>query len=72
MLKIPKSTIDRHIQHLRLVKKLGIWIPHQLKEINLTKHINACDLHLTRDTLKLLRYEKAIKDRNSKLHVCSK
>ena len=28
MLKIPKSTIDRHIQRLGLVKKLDIWIPH--------------------------------------------
>ena len=26
MLKIPKSTIDRHIQRLELVKKLNIWI----------------------------------------------
>ena len=31
MLKIPKSTIDRHIQRLRLVKKFDIWIPHELK-----------------------------------------
>ena len=40
MLKIPKSTIDRHIQGLRLVKKLDIWIPHEFKEIHLTKRIN--------------------------------
>ena len=49
MLKIPKSSIDRHIQHLGLVKKLDIWIPHELKEIYLTKRINACDLHLKRN-----------------------
>ena len=49
MLKIPKSTIDRHIQRLELVKKLDIWIPHELKEIHLTKRINACDLHLKRN-----------------------
>ena len=49
MLKIPKSTIDRHIQRLGLVKKLDIWIPHELKEIHLTKRINACDLHLKRN-----------------------
>ena len=30
MLRIPKSTIDRHIQRLGLVKKLNIWIPHEL------------------------------------------
>ena len=35
MLKIPKSTIDRHIQRLGLVKKLDIWIPHGLKEVHL-------------------------------------
>ena len=46
MLKIPKLTIDRHIQRLGLVKKLDIWIQHELKEIHLTKRINACDLHL--------------------------
>ena len=49
MLKIPKSTIDRHIQGLGLVKKLDIWIPHELKKIHLTKRINACDLHLKRN-----------------------
>ena len=50
MLKIRKLTIDRHIQRLGLVKKLYIWIPHELKEIHLTKRINACDLHLKRNT----------------------
>ena len=49
MLKIPKSTIDHHIKRLGLVKKLDIWIPHELKEIHLTKRINACDLHLKRN-----------------------
>ena len=45
MLRIPKSAIDRHIR-LGIIKKLDIWIPHKLKEIHLTKRINACDLHL--------------------------
>ena len=36
MLKISKTTIYRHIQRLGLVKKLDIWIPHELKEIHLT------------------------------------
>ena len=26
-----------------------MWIPHELKEIHLTKRINACDLHLKRN-----------------------
>ena len=49
ILKIPKSTIDRHMKFHRLVKKLNIWIPHELKEIHLTKRINACVLHLKRN-----------------------
>ena len=51
MLKIPKSTIDHHIQRIGLVMKLDIWIPHKLKEIHFTKHIKACDLHLKRNEL---------------------
>ena len=49
MLKILKSTIDRHIQRLGLVEKLYIWIPHELKEIHFKKRINACDLHHKRN-----------------------
>ena len=49
MLKIPKSTIDRHIKRLGLVKKLDICIPHELKEIHLTKCNNACVLYLKRN-----------------------
>ena len=49
MLKIPKSTIDHHIQRLELVKEIDIWIPHELKKIHLTKRINTCDLHLKRN-----------------------
>jgi len=48
-LKIPKSTIHDHIKRLGLVKKLDIWVPHQLKEIHLTKRIDACDVHLKRN-----------------------
>ena len=53
MFKILKSTIDRHIQRLGLVKKLDIRISHKLKEINLTKRINACDLQLKRNEFDL-------------------
>ena len=49
MLKITKSAIDHHIKRLGLVKKLDIWIQRELKEIYLTKRINACDLHLKRN-----------------------
>ena len=30
------------------MSKLDIWIPHEFKEIHLTKRINACHLHLKR------------------------
>ena len=46
MLKIPKSTINHHVQRLGFVKKLDISIPYELKKIHLTKRINSCDLHL--------------------------
>ena len=49
MLKRSKSTIERHIQRLGLVKKPDIWIPHELKEMHLTKRINACDFHPKRN-----------------------
>ena len=47
MLNIPKSTVIYNV--LDSLKKIDIWIPHELKEIHLTKRINACDLHLNRN-----------------------
>ena len=49
MLKILNSRIDRHIQRFGLVKKLDIRISYELKEVHLSKRINACDLHLKRN-----------------------
>ena len=49
ILKMRQSTIYRYIQRLEHVKKLDIWIVHELTEIHLTKRINACDLHLKRN-----------------------
>ena len=48
-LNIPKSTVHYHIKSLGLLKKLDIWVPHELKEIHLTNRINACDMHLKRN-----------------------
>ena len=39
----------RHIQRLGLVKKLDIWIPHELEEIHLTNRIKGSNLHLKRN-----------------------
>lgn len=48
-LNIPQSTIHDHIRRLGLVKKLDIWVPHELKEIHLTNRFNVCDMHLKRN-----------------------
>ena len=44
-----KSTIHRQIKIHGLVKKLDIWVPHELKEIHLTNPFNACDMHFKRN-----------------------
>ena len=46
-LKIPKSTVYRHIKSLGLVKKLDIRVPYEMKEIHLPNRIN--DKHLKRN-----------------------
>ncbi|XP_053947037.1 histone-lysine N-methyltransferase SETMAR-like [Anastrepha ludens] len=48
-LNIPKSTGHERIKSLGLVKKLAIWVSHELKEIHLTNRINACDMYLKRN-----------------------
>ena len=40
-LNVSQTTIENHIRCLGLVKKLDIWVPHELKEIHLTQRINA-------------------------------
>ncbi|CAK9802842.1 Histone-lysine N-methyltransferase SETMAR [Anthophora quadrimaculata] len=40
-LNVSHTTIETHIRRLGLVKKLDIWVPHELKEIHLTQRINA-------------------------------
>ena len=44
-----KSTVHRQIEIHGLVKKLDIWVQHELKEIHLTNPFNACDMHLKRN-----------------------
>lgn len=48
-LNVSHTAIEKHLKRMKLVKKLDIWVPHDLKEIHLTKRINACDLHLRRN-----------------------
>ncbi|XP_014611211.1 PREDICTED: histone-lysine N-methyltransferase SETMAR-like [Polistes canadensis] len=46
---VSHTTIENHLKRFRLVKKLDIWVPHDLKEIHLTQRINVCDLLLRRN-----------------------
>ena len=48
-LDILNSTVCLHLQQLGYVNKLNIWVPHELKEIHLTKRINICDSFLNRN-----------------------
>ena len=48
-LNVSHTAIEKHLKRVGLVKKLDIWVPHDLKEVHLTKRINACDLLLKRN-----------------------
>ncbi|KAK2580003.1 hypothetical protein KPH14_010768 [Odynerus spinipes] len=50
-LNVSHPTIENHIRCLGLVKKLDIWVPHELKEIHLTQRINICDTHFKRNAI---------------------
>ena len=43
------GTVHEHVKKLGLVKKLDVWVPHELKEIHLTQRVSICDLHLKRN-----------------------
>ncbi|EZA46977.1 Histone-lysine N-methyltransferase SETMAR [Ooceraea biroi] len=42
-LNISKSSVENHSKRLGYISKLDIWVPHELKEIHLTKRIDICD-----------------------------
>ena len=52
-LNVLHTTIKNHIRRLGLVKKLDIWVLHELKEIHLTQQINICDMHFKFNTIDL-------------------
>ena len=39
------------LEQLGYVKKLDLWVPHQLKEIHLTQRISICDSLLKRNEI---------------------
>ncbi|XP_026674121.1 histone-lysine N-methyltransferase SETMAR-like [Ceratina calcarata] len=50
-LNVSHTTIENHIRRLGLVKKIDIWVPHELKEIHLTQRINVCDTNFKRNAI---------------------
>ena len=47
-LSVSHTTIENHIRRLGLVKKLDVWVLHELKEIYLTQRINIRDTYFIR------------------------
>ena len=47
------TTVENHIHVRRLgfVKKLDIWVSHELKEIHLTQRNNICDTHFKHNAI---------------------
>ncbi|XP_014487330.1 PREDICTED: histone-lysine N-methyltransferase SETMAR-like [Dinoponera quadriceps] len=43
-LKIGKSTVSEHLSKLGVVKKLDVWVPHNLTEKNLMDRISICNM----------------------------
>ncbi|XP_066152028.1 histone-lysine N-methyltransferase SETMAR-like [Euwallacea fornicatus] len=48
-LNISNTTVSLHLKKLGYVSKLDVWVPHELKEIHLTKRINIYDSLLNRN-----------------------
>ncbi|CAK9803068.1 Histone-lysine N-methyltransferase SETMAR [Anthophora quadrimaculata] len=48
-LNVSHTCIEKKLKMLGYVKKLDLWIPHQLKEIHLTQRISICDSLLKRN-----------------------
>ena len=48
-LNISHTCVERHLKQLGYVIRLGIWVPHKLNEIQLTKRISICDSLLKRN-----------------------
>lgn len=48
-LNLSNSTVHDHMKRLGFVSKLDIWVPHALKEKDLLRRIDICDLLLKRE-----------------------
>jgi len=43
VLKESVGNVHSHLKSLSFIKKLDVWIPHELKEIHLTNRMSVCD-----------------------------
>nr|XP_033203677.1 histone-lysine N-methyltransferase SETMAR-like [Bombus vancouverensis nearcticus] len=50
-LNVSHTCIEKKLKQLGYMKKLGLWVPHQLKEIHLTQRISICDSLLERNEI---------------------
>jgi len=48
-LKVSVGSVHGHLKSLGFVKKLDIWVPHELKEIHLTNRMSVCDQLIKRE-----------------------
>ncbi|KAL6418275.1 hypothetical protein ACFW04_012229 [Cataglyphis niger] len=56
-LNVSHTIIENYIRCLGLVKKLDIWISHELKEIHLTQRIIICDTHFKQKIMLSIWYD---------------
>ncbi|KAF7380285.1 hypothetical protein HZH66_014640 [Vespula vulgaris] len=50
-LNVSHTCIQKKLKQLGYIKKLNLWVPHQLKEIHLTQRISICDSLLKRNEI---------------------
>ncbi|XP_012061536.1 PREDICTED: histone-lysine N-methyltransferase SETMAR-like [Atta cephalotes] len=48
-LKVSAGNVHDHLKSLGFVKKLDVWVPHELKEIHLMNRMNVCDQFIKRE-----------------------
>ncbi|XP_012062024.1 PREDICTED: histone-lysine N-methyltransferase SETMAR-like [Atta cephalotes] len=48
-LKVSVGSVHDHLKSLGFVKKLDVWVPHELKEIHLTNPMSVCDQLIKRE-----------------------
>ena len=48
-LKVSVGSVHGYLKSLGFVKKLDVWVPHELKEIHLTNRMSICDQFIKRE-----------------------